>query len=81
RLFLLAGWWYPALLAIAAFALYFWAKPRSWLGLIGTAAAVFFIYLLAALASFASQALLLPFVPSIGTLLAGLVLGRILPRS
>jgi len=81
RLFLLPGAWYAAVLAIAAFSLCFWAKPRSWLGLIGTAAAVFFIYLLAALASFASQGLLLPFVPSVGTLFAGLVLGRFLPRS
>lgn len=81
RLFLLPGWWYTATLAIAAFSLYFWVKPRSWFGLIGTAAVMLFIYLLAALASFASQGLLLPFVPSIGTLFVGLVLGRILPRS
>ncbi|NDC59831.1 MAG: hypothetical protein EBZ50_13615, partial [Alphaproteobacteria bacterium] len=65
RMFLLPGWWYAAALAIAAFSLYFWSRPRSWFGLIGTAAVTFFIYLLAALASFASQGLLLPFVPSV----------------
>lgn len=80
RLFLLPGWWYTAALAIAAFSLYFWSRPRRSFGLIGTAAVTLFIYLLAALASFASQGLLLPFVPSVGTLCAGLVLGRILPR-
>ena len=80
RMFVLPGFWYQATLVISALGLCFWARPCGWFALTGKLAAAIFIYLLVALAAFSSQGLLLPFVPSVGTLGAGLLLGRIFPR-
>jgi len=80
RFFVLPAWWYQVLVAAAALLVALMAGRRSWLGLLTTGLVAVLVYLLAALAAYASSGLLLPFVPSVGTLVAGLALGRLLSR-
>ena len=80
RFFVLPGWWYPLLVAFAALALCIGPALRSWGAASGAGAAAFLFYLLAALGAFATYGLLLPFVPSAATLMAGLFLGRFLAK-
>ena len=80
RFFVLPGWWYALLVAFAAFALCAGTSRRGRGAALGAFAAALLLYLLAALGSFATYGLLLPFVPSAATLLAGLFLGRFLAQ-
>ena len=76
RCFVVPGWWYPLLVAFAGLALCAGPSRRGWGAAFGAGAAAILVYLLAALGAFATYGLLLPFVPSAATLLAGLFLGR-----
>lgn len=81
RLFILPGWWYPLLVACAALALCIGPALQGWGTAFMAGAAALLVYLLTALGAFASFGLLLPFVPSLATLLSGLCLGRLMaPR-
>lgn len=75
--FVAPGWWYPPLVALAGVLLSLLSARGTWRAGAACFAAAFFIYLLAALGVFSSFGLLLPFVPTVATLLAGLFLGRI----
>ncbi len=77
RTFVVPGWWYPLLVALVAVALCAGPARRGWVAVVGTGAAVLLAYLLAALAAFGTYGLLLPFVPSAVTMVAGLLLGRL----
>ena len=76
RFFVVPGWWYALLVAFVALALCAGPARRGWGAACGAGAAALLVYLLAALGAFATYGLLLPFVPSAATLLAGLFLGR-----
>jgi len=78
RFFVLPGWWYPLLVAFAALALCAGPARRGWGATLAAGALGLFVYLLAALGSFATYGLLLPFVPSAATLWIGLCLGRLM---
>lgn len=80
RIFLLPGWWYQVVLVAAGVGICLGSGRRGWWSLLGTVAVVVLVFLLAALGAFASSGLLLPFVPSVGTLLAAILLGRFTNR-
>jgi len=81
RCFLLPGWWYGLASVAGGLLLAFGSVSRKWPGCAGLGLAALFLYLLASLGAFASAGLLLPFVPSVATLAAGLFLGRFLLRT
>lgn len=81
RYFVPPGWWYPALLAVVATGLGAAVAGRGWAACAGAGFAVLLVYLLIALGGFASAGLLLPFVPSAGTLVIGLLSGRFILRT
>lgn len=80
RMFVLPTWWYQIVVVLAASGLACAAGRCNWLGLFIGAAVAVLVFLLAALAAFGTSGLLLPFVPSVGTLCVGLLLGRFLSR-
>lgn len=80
RMFVLPAWWYQMLVVLAALGLCGVAGRRGWLGLLATTAVAVLAYLLVALGAYGSSGLLLPFVPSVGTLCSGLLLGRFISR-
>lgn len=81
RSFVLPGWWYQAALVIAGTGLAAAVAGRGWFAWAGTLFAALLGYLLCALGAFASSGLLLPFLPSAGTLTAGALLARWINRT
>ena len=81
RFFVLPGWWYQPLLAAIAVGLALGPGRRGWSACLGAGAAALLVYLLAAIGVFSSFGLLLPFVPTAGTLAAGVLSGRFIFRS
>lgn len=80
RFFVLPGWLYQVVLIAVGLVLCLGSGQRCWNVLLGTSAAVLLVFLLAALGLFASYGVLLPFVPSLGTLIAAVFLGRFISR-
>jgi|GEM_PF-1506099 len=75
-LFLLPGPWYPVVLSLVSFLLAIGPARRSSFTTAMAGLFCLMIYLLVALAVFASRGILLPFAPSVLSLGAGLALGR-----
>lgn len=80
RSFVLPGWWYQFVLVVAAAALSVFVARRGWLAVFGAGFAGLLVYLLTALGVFASAGILLPFVPTVGTLLVALLSGCLILR-
>lgn len=76
RMFVLPGWWYPAVLAAAGFGLCLGVRRGSRMFGAGAGVMAFLVFLLAALGMFDFCGLLLPLTPSAATLLVGVLLGR-----
>jgi hypothetical protein len=81
RCFLLPGWWYQVVLVAAVAGLALALRGRTWPAMAGAGSASLLFYLLIALGAFASVGILLPFVLSAGTLVAGLLLGRLILKT
>ena len=81
RMFILPGWWYPGVLAAAGFMLCLGVRRRSRAFGAGAGVMAFLVFLLFALGVFDCCGLLLPLVPSMATLLIGILLGRFFAQS
>lgn len=81
RAFVLPGPWYPVLVVLVGLSLGAGPGRREWLAVLLTGAAVFLVFLLVALGAFATYGVLLPLVPSMATILLGLLSGRLWARS
>lgn len=80
RSFVLPGWWYQIVLVAAAGALSVFVARRGWKVVCGAGVAGLLVYLLGALGAFASAGILLPFIPTVGTLLVALLSGCLILR-
>lgn len=76
RMFVLPGWWYPAVLVVVGFGLCLGVRHGSRMFSAGVGVMAFFVFLLVALGVFDFCGLLLPLTPSAATLLVGVLLGR-----
>lgn len=76
RLFLLPGWWYPALLVAAGTFLSLGPARRSWKKALLSGVLALLVFALLALGAFGSSRVLLPVAPALSTLAVSLFLGR-----